>query len=94
VAQPLATAAVERDVLGCPLPAEQLGLGGQLSDEGDEVLVVGVASGFEAEHGCGVGGHVVEVDEELPCCRVEVEEPGGVGRSLAGRACGCGVQHR
>jgi hypothetical protein len=45
--------------------AEQLALGGEFADEGDEVSVVRVASCFEPEHGGGVGGYAVVVDAEL-----------------------------
>jgi hypothetical protein len=64
------------------------------SPTGDEVLVVWVASCFEPEHGGGVGGHAVVVDEELSGGRVEVDEPGGVGGAFCCRAGDGGVQDR
>jgi hypothetical protein len=49
VAESFAAAAVELDAVGPPVATEQFALGGQFADEGDEVGVVGVAAGFEAE---------------------------------------------
>jgi hypothetical protein len=72
---------VELHVLGCPAAAEPLRAGGQLTDQLDECLVVGAADGLQAERGGGVVGDPVVVDEELlGCLRVQVDEPGHVGR--------------
>lgn len=87
----LATTAMERDVLRSPVLPEEFGSGGELADQGDEIFVLGVASGFEAQHRRGISCYAVEVDEVLPNSWVEVEKPGGVGGSSAGRAGGCGL---
>src|SRR5260370_29866239 len=94
MAQSFAAAAVEFDVVRGPVLAEQVALGGEFADEGDEVLVVRVASCFESEHGGGVGGYAVVVDKELSGGRVEVDEPGGVGGAFGCRAGDGGVQDR
>src|ERR1700761_5143041 len=94
MAESFAAAAVEFDVVRGPVLAEQLALGGEFADEGDEGFVVRVASCFESEHGGGVGGYAVVVDEELPGGRVEVYEPGGVGGAFGRRAGDSGVQDR
>ena len=73
---------------------EQFTLGREFADEGDEVLVVRVASGLEPEHGGGVGGYAVVVDEELSGGRIEVDEPGGVGGAFGCRAGDDRVQDR
>src|ERR1700689_3839234 len=86
MAESFAAAAVEFDVVRGPVLAEQLALGGEFADEGDEGFVVRVAACFEPEHGGGVGGHAVVVDEELSGGRVGVDEPGGVGGAFGGRA--------
>src|SRR5580693_5921692 len=85
MAESFAAAAVEFDVVRGPVLAEQLALGREFADEGDEVLVVRVASCFESEHGRGVGGYAVVV---------EVDEPGGVGGAFGCRAGHGGVQDR
>jgi len=61
MAESFAAAAVEFDVVRGPVLAEQLALGGEFADEGDEVFVVRVASCFESEHGGGVGGETAVV---------------------------------
>lgn len=81
VPEPLAAAAVEPHVVGGPALAEDLALGGQLTDQCDQARVVGVAARLEAEHRGGVGGDPVPVHEELARGRVEVEEPARVRRS-------------
>ena len=94
VAESLPAAAVELDVVAGPMLTERFALGGELADEGDEVLVVRVSSGLESKHRGGVGGHPVVVDEELPGSGIGVDEPSGVGRSLGTRAGDGGVQDR
>jgi hypothetical protein len=82
VAQVFAAGAVEADVLRRPALPEQFAAGGQLAHEFDQSLVVGVAAGFQAEHGGGVFGDLFVVDEEfLGSLGFEVDETGGVGRS-------------
>ena len=84
VVQALAAGAVVADVVGGPAAAEVVAAGGELADEVGEVLVVGVPSGFGAQHGHAVVGDLVVVDEEVRGGRVEEGEAGAVGRLTRG----------
>src|SRR3954447_17207094 len=82
VAEPLLSVAVELHIVGGPPLAEELGPGGQLTDQRDEGLVLRVAAGLKAKHGGGIVGDAVVVDEELAgFVWVQVDEAGGVGRT-------------
>jgi hypothetical protein len=68
------------------VPAEQLALRGELTDERDQVLVVRIPTGLQAQHRGSVHGDPVEVDEEFSGRQVEVDEAGDVRRPLVGGA--------
>jgi hypothetical protein len=74
-----AARAVEADVMSGPPGAELVAAGGQLADQLDELLVVGVAARLGPEHGGDVVSGALPVGEEVACGRVEIDEAGVVG---------------
>ena len=81
----LTPGAVQADVVGGPADAELVAAGGQLADQVGQVLVVGVAAGFGAQHGDGVVGGAFPVAPERAGVRVEEVEPGEVRPAGRGR---------
>jgi hypothetical protein len=62
---PLVAGAMKADVVSGPPGAELFAAGGQLADQLDKLLVVGVAARFGAEHGGDVVSCAFPIGEEL-----------------------------
>ncbi len=54
----------------------------ELPDELDQDPVVGVSGRLKSEDCCRVTGDDVIVEEEVACCRIEIDEPGCVRRAV------------